>query len=84
MTSARSRLFANQARWVLTNALVATKLPGFASVPRAIAFIPIYPNKLPTAPRLSRASRTWSKRIAVAVRRMMERRVANLYPNLSQ
>src|SRR5260370_35312323 len=40
------------------NALVATKLPGFTSVPRAIAFIPIYPNKLPNVPKPSRASRT--------------------------
>ena len=28
------------------NALVATKRPGFTSLPRATFFIPIYPNKL--------------------------------------
>jgi hypothetical protein len=28
------------------------------AVPRAMAFIPIYPNKLPTVPKPARASRT--------------------------
>ena len=48
-------------------------------------FIPTYPDKLPSVGKPPRASRTWSKRIAVAVRRMMKLRVVKsfipIYPN---